>query len=64
MIRLFLAALCFAVLLLAGCHSYEPFDSPYNEMTPLPGGGEMPTVENRFPKSRGGYYPAPADDMR
>lgn len=42
----------------AGCVN----DDVYNEMTPLKGAGERPSVRNRFPAERGGFQHSRADE--
>jgi hypothetical protein len=52
--RFCFAALCLAM---AGC----ALDDPYDDMTPLEGTGEKPSVRNRFPDKRGGLPHSRAD---
>jgi hypothetical protein len=57
-IRILLAVTTIA---LAGCAMNDLDYDPNDDMTPLKGAGEKPTIRNRFPERRGGFPLSRAD---
>ena len=50
-----------AALALSGCALNDLDYDPNDDMTPMKGAGETPSIRNRFPEHRGGFPLSRAD---